>query len=283
MGNPSNAGFQVTTDDGPPPPSYTETLQTPTPNTQTPPAYVQMPTNSMISPYRSFPSLITAYYQWKITREFHLGEDNNRRLYCVSTHAGLTDWGPGKPGIILHNGPTGKHPMLAAAGEEPNWNSFALNSVITLPSLSRAPGQTSTEVMRASTTQNTVRFQFSVEVGHGTYLRREDFEWRKSKGDDDKGLVEPPWTCGFKLMRLSHPEKDGSEEVLAVFAWNHGLSLTPFRIQFRKGGLADVLGERFALMVIITALRLWGLKHQGRTSSSTVASGEAGIVPGATG
>ncbi|KAI1081162.1 hypothetical protein F5B20DRAFT_537015 [Whalleya microplaca] len=300
MGNLSKADSKATTDDGPaPPPSYTETTQAPNADAHTLPTYDQILMNPVVSPYHSFPSLINAYYQWKITREFHLGEDRNQRLYCVSTHAGLTSRGPGKPGVILHNGPTGKHPMLAAAGEEPNWNIYSLNSIITLPPLPGSSSKMSTEIMRASTKQNTIRFQFSIEVGQGLHLRREDFEWRKSNGDEDKELVEPPWTCGFKLMRSSQHDGEGncrtasgtseaiangSEEVLAVFAWSSRWSLTmPFKIQFRKGGLVDVMGERFTLMVIITALRLWGLKHQGRTSSSTVTSGEAGIVPGATG
>ncbi|KAI1465990.1 uncharacterized protein F4812DRAFT_91938 [Daldinia caldariorum] len=254
-----------------------------------------------ISPYRPFPPILSAHYQWKmITPVFHLGDPTDKRLFAVKVHTGYGGYGPGRPGVVLHNGPTDKYPMLAAAGDEHYANSYSLNGIITLPSLSggtTADGNC-TEILRAATSPDAVVFRFSIEVGPGQDLWREDFEWRKSKGcEEDKGLVGAPWKCGFKLFRLSpRSGKDldpdpangtlqksapKNQELVAVFAWSSNLNLMdPFKIEFRGSGRTGVLGERFALMTVITGLRLWGLKAQRRTSESKIAAGEARCVPG---
>ncbi|KAI1808149.1 hypothetical protein F4811DRAFT_503159 [Daldinia bambusicola] len=168
--------------------------------------------------------------------------------------------------------------MLAAAGDEYRANSYSLNGIITLPSLSGGTAEegSCTEILRAATSLDTAVFRFSIEVGPGNELWREDFEWRKSKGsEEDKDLVDAPRKCGFKLFRLSpQTGKDSNpgnalvensatkdQELVAVFAWSSSLHLMdPFKIEFRGSGRTGVLGERFALMAVIEGLRLWGLK-----------------------
>ncbi|KAI0386658.1 hypothetical protein F5Y04DRAFT_242075 [Hypomontagnella monticulosa] len=278
-----------------PPPPYTEVVQNAQGEGSAPPNYnSHAPVAIAISPYQPFPQVLDAHYQWKSASVFHLGDDANKRLFAVSVHTGWGGKGPGRPGMILHNGPTDKDLMLAAAGEEgEKASTYSPNSIITLPALSGgAPGQYCTEVMRASKNMDTVVFRFSIEVGQKE-LHREDFEWRKSKGDEVKDFVESPWKCGFKLVRLSTHQNGGSssqkaagteQEVVAVFAWSSTWSvMTPFKVQFRGSGRDGALGERFTLMAVITSLRLWWLKQQGRTSENTIAAGEAGLVPWATG
>lgn len=297
----TDADFQATTTattaDGPPPPPYTEAPDGSHEQAETLRGLeAQTPAGPMTSPYWPFPSIMGAYYQWKMTGTFHLGESPDQRLYAVSVHTGWSLNGRGGPGVVLHNGPTNKDPRLATAGEESRWHNFSLNSIITLPSLPGSPQETCTEIMRAGTDQKTVKFQFSIEVGHGKELRREEFVWQTvSKGEEAKKLADAPFEAGFKLIRASDrtggsggtasKEAEGDlQEVLAVFAWNRSLSITkPFRIQFTGDHRTAVMGERWALMVVITGLRLWGLKHQGRVNPRAVASVEAGTVNGAVG
>lgn len=292
----ADADFQATTADGLAPPPYTEAAQGSHEQAETLRGdEAPTPVDPMTSPYRPFPPIMGAFYQWKFTRTFHLGESADQRLYAASTHAGWgrKSWGPG---IILYNGATETDPRLATVGEEPRSNYFSLNSIITLPPLPGSPQETCTEIMRASTNQKMVNFQFSIEVGHGKELRREEFAWQTvAKGEEAKKLADAPFEGAFKLIRLSDQaggsggtgskEAPGEgQEALAVFAWNRSLSITnPFRIQFMGSDRPAVMGERWAMMVVITGLRLWWLRHQGRVSPTVVASGEAGMVPGAVG
>ena len=292
-----NEDLQAITADGPAPPSYSEVAQGLDGQAQAS-GEIDVPTSidPTTSAYRRFPAITGAFYQWKMSGTFHLGESPDQRLYAVSTHLG---WGSkGRAGVVLHNGTTSKDPMLAAAGEEPGWNDFSLNSVIMLPPLPGSPHENCTEIMRTGVSGKVVHFRFSIEVGHGKELRREDFVWQTCKGEEAKKLVGGPWECGFKLTRVDNQVEGGSgaaskeahgqttegQEILAMFAWNRGWSITnPFRIQFVGSGGRAVMGDRWELMVIITGLRLWWLKHQGRISPSVVVAGEAGVVPGATG
>ncbi|KAI8962864.1 hypothetical protein F5Y11DRAFT_365539 [Daldinia sp. FL1419] len=300
MGKPDESIIQATQCSDAAPPPYTEVIQEPYRETAVS-SLANDPNISMdyeISPYRPFPLVVSAHYQWKIiTPTFHIGDATDKRLFAVKVHTGFGGRGPGRPGLVLHNGPSDLYPMLAAAGDEPYANSYSLNSIITLPPLSGSSfDDNCTEIMRAATSHGTAVFRFSIEVGPGKGLWREDFEWRKSNGGGDKDLVDAPWKCGFKLFRLAPrstkdpvpgdetPQKTttGNQELVAVFAWNSNLHLMdPFKIEFRGEGGMGLLGERFALMTVITGLKLWGLKQQGRTSESRIASGEARSVPGA--
>ncbi|OTB16650.1 hypothetical protein K445DRAFT_21604 [Daldinia sp. EC12] len=302
MGNPEKSASQISRHESSSPPPYAEAVQESHYETSISPGGApHTSTNTGISPYRPFPPVLSAHYQWKmITPVFHLGDTTDKRLFAVKVHTGFSGYGPGRPGVVLHNGPTDKHPMLAAAGDEYYASSLSLNGIITLPSLSDGTAErTCTEILRAATSLDTVVFRFSIEVGpNNNELWREDFEWRKSKGNEDKDLVDAPWKCGFKLFRLSPQTGKGSntpnetlqkiatkdQELVAVFAWSNTLHLMdPFKIEFRGNGKTGALGERFALMTVITGLRLWGLRAQRRTSESKVAAGEAREVPGTAG
>jgi hypothetical protein len=47
-----------------------------------------------------------------------------------------------------------------------------------------------------------------------------------------------------------------------------------FSLKLTGSALLGALGERWALMVVITALRLWALKGNGRTNKTVLAMGE---------
>ncbi|KAI2604385.1 uncharacterized protein GGS25DRAFT_508036 [Hypoxylon fragiforme] len=262
--------------------------------------------------YCTIPKVVGAYYQANLSgfKVFHIGASENELLFAVEVHMGYSMSGPlgVRPGIHLHNGPTTKDPMLAATSEETalsaSMYSMNNNSIIYMPPplLDRPGASTSsmvTEMMRARTTSdNGVAFSFSIEVGDAEKTRREKFEWKKiTKKDKHAGAAQG----GYKLLRLatgsSSPQgessssslaatssaastaaasEDGGYEVVALLAWTKTISnlMHPFTIERKGSGAADVLGQRWALMVIITALRIWMLRVNGKTKRVVIAAGE---------
>lgn len=270
MGNPAEA--PTATNDGglPPPPAYSPRGADEA--TQGSGAGIRgtiasdFPMSSSAFLYRPIPPLMNAYYPFKITRTCHLGDSTNHKLYAVSSYAGLDNKGPGGPCIVLCNGPSEQDPPLAVAGEAENWNAQSTTSVITLPPLS--PGvdtaqkwTTSSvpEIMRAHLTDDRriASFRFSVEVDQkdGGY-QREEFEWRKRSKDQLDGFKN-----GFELVRRNSVPQD----VVAIIGFKGMVSFSkPFKIEFVGSGVTGKLGDRWSIMVIITALRLWVLGLQDR-------------------
>lgn len=131
-----------------------------------------------------------------------------------------------------------------------------------------------------------IGYRFSIEVGEEK-KRRETFEWRQGL----KGWVPGETSStGFRLIRIdsssasaSNPQtwqetKGGSSskgtsngsllgtrvegEVVAVVTfktWSAPLTKLRF-VGSGRGGSHGVLGQRWALMVLVTALRLWFLR-----------------------
>lgn len=305
MDNRNEESVQDLTKDGPGPPAYNESPPvTSSQQSQAPPSYENQPSTSHTatsSPYRQFPPVMNAYYQWQSIKTFNLcGTTKEDPLCVVEMHTGFSGTPPLglKPGLLLHNGMSTKDPILAVAGDESQFAArvyaFNANSIIMLPPLdSRASHQAmTTEVMRPSATSNNgVAFAFSIEVGEK--LKRERFEWRKiKKGDDHEGSPG-----GFKLLRLSagskksDPSADGSSssridssssltgdecEIVALMTLTRSWAKIkhPFSLELTGSALSGALGERWALMVVITALRLWALNGNGRATKNVIATGE---------
>nr|KMM71611.1 hypothetical protein CPAG_07914 [Coccidioides posadasii RMSCC 3488] len=307
MGNPNEAEAATTeqNDTAPPPYSPCEPPSQPFSTCQhlSPVAHFSM--NQSVSPYHPFPTALSAYYQWKITRVFHLGDSTNHKLYTASTHAGISSKGPNIPCVVLYNGPSDKDPALAVVSEQKGWNLKSPISVITLPPLTpssgpglnltidpAAQGDTSsvTEIMRASvlTDRKTVVFRFSIEVGRDGF-RRERFEWRKLKTDDPDYAKRAVKLLRFRSSPTSASSKDGSGaasfegngsdgwgdgcevEVVAVFEWKPVWSMNkPFNIRFMGSGKTGELGDRWAVMAIITGMRIWFLDSQNRTIATSI-------------
>ncbi|KAI0126099.1 hypothetical protein BJ170DRAFT_633806 [Xylariales sp. AK1849] len=236
---------------------------------------------------RQFPPTFNAYYQKKITTTFHLGEHAKEPLYALRTHAGWS----GLPGIVLHNGPSDTDPPLAAAGNENVWSK---HTVVILPPLPGTTEESSNEFMRTNVSWKTITYPFTIDVGEGQNTRRENFEWRHSRGGEIKELDRHSW--GWKLVRLTaHAPGPGGErnerpvgatsdgkEVVAVWARYSGWSLTKaFKFQFLGSGATGEMGERWAVMAVITALRIWYLEWQG-TSASGSSAGAAGATAAGT-
>lgn len=224
------------------------------------------PMSSSASLYRPISPLMNAYYPFKITRTCHLGDSSNHKLYAVSSYAGLDNHGPGGPCIVLRNGPSEQDPPLAVAGEADNWNTQSTTSVITLPPLGLGADASQKwttssvrEIMRAQLTDDLkiVSFRFSIEVDqkNGGY-QREEFEWRKRSKDQLDGFKN-----GFELVRCNSVPQD----VVAITGFKGMVSFSkPFKIEFVGSGVTGNFGDRWSIMVIITALRLWVLGLQDR-------------------
>ncbi|KAH9897438.1 hypothetical protein F4778DRAFT_234874 [Xylariomycetidae sp. FL2044] len=271
------------------------------------------------TPYRPFPPTMRAYYQWNLSglRTFHVcGDSETERLFAVKIHSGLSRRLPlgTRPGLHLYNGPETETQLLAAAGDESQRAStpygFNTNSIIVLPSLKRM-GLVEERMCAHTTAGQGIAFRFDIEVGLDLKLRRETFEWRKitKKEQDDETK-----SGGFRLVWLSSdPEqtastsagsssssrpvvpspsstdslaKGGGQEVVAIFSWTRTLTNLkhPFDFRFVGSGLAGKMGDRWALMAVITALRLWYLHMNLKTNWGTVAAAEkvTGVVKKAT-
>ncbi|KAF4914216.1 hypothetical protein CGCVW01_v010692 [Colletotrichum viniferum] len=150
-----------------------------------------------------------------------------------------------------------------------------------------SPAQTSldmdTETMRTSVSGERVTFLFSTEAGEKQ--QRERFEWtRLKKGEDHEAKSD-----GFRLVQVSKrsgrprtSSEAASESVnggspsflaavenhesLAPLSWSSGLSKMTHPFLLRLQTSTSSMGNRWALMVVITALRLWEMNVQGRTS-----------------
>jgi hypothetical protein len=240
---------------------------------------------------------MNAYGQWTKLKAFNLcGATEKDRLYQVSLHTGYSASAPlgTRPGVLLHNGMSSKDAVLAASGydSQASFYSFNNQSVVLMPPLPGAAvlGEFVTEQMPAIVRGDLLVFSFSIEVGSGGGTTREKFEWRKFKSGVDANNKEG----GFRLVRLPSSvstklgeEKDtaassspvGTDddgEVVACLAWR---KLFPtfkhaFTLELLGRGQSGELGERWSLMVVITALRLWALRANRKTSKSAIAGGQ---------
>ncbi|KAH8884960.1 hypothetical protein GQ53DRAFT_729835 [Thozetella sp. PMI_491] len=280
-----------------PPAAHSWEPQTPPPyDDQTPPT---IEAESLA--YRSFPPVITAFVQWGQVKSFHIcGASDTERLASAEVHTGYGGKSPlgTKPGILLHDGTNTKDAILGAAGDESQLAAraytFNLESIILMPPVRATGGPQTlvTERMRGRTSGDSVSFLFSIEVGEGEKMRREQFEWIKvPKGADNEvkaGGFRLEWIqCGPQTMTMeassssghatsSSPAASGVNEAVAVLSWKSMFTSWKqlFTLRFVGSGASGVLGDRWRLMAILTALRLWHLKLNGRTNKGNVAMGE---------
>ncbi|TDZ13700.1 hypothetical protein C8035_v009100 [Colletotrichum spinosum] len=238
------------------------------------------PALNSVSPYEPFPSTMYAYYTFKITRTFHLGsDDSDHKLFAVSNYVGFDGKGPGKPSVVLHNGPSPDDLVLAIVGEEDGWMKNTprrgSNFTISLPPLNPTATRQlaihgDKEVMYGGTFDPQVgySFRFTVETTRGGGLVREDFEWRKTtqvEGDEYK--------YHYELVRLGTTAEKGGEsgavsfrqgEALALVAFKRFYSLSkPFKVEFVGSSMTD-LGPRWAVTAVVTGVWVWALQIAGR-------------------
>jgi hypothetical protein len=197
---------------------------------------------------------------------YTLGEHKDQVLYAVSTHTGWS----GQPAVVLHTGPRNSLPLMAAV----DFQILSHAMTITLPALP-GRGVAGKEEELSSKFNGWSRIHgFSVEVDLASG-RREEFEWRHSSGDAITALGADHF--GWKLVRMatsphaahsSFTTKDGKE---VVAAWSRtsmrGSKVAKF--QFLGTGETGLLGERWAIMAVVTALGIYERERRDERHRST--------------
>ncbi|KAL6237671.1 hypothetical protein BDW75DRAFT_70969 [Aspergillus navahoensis] len=233
------------------------------------------------------------------------GANPKDRLCLIEMQAGYSGNSPlgMRTGFLLRNGTSSRDPLLAAAGDEaPGLHAFNPDGIVFLPSLDAAVGsdldldpkagfgRMDTEIMHAEPgMDNDVGFHVSIEVGaEGEQRRREEFTWRRVKGNRDgggDGQTQPQnKRKGFKLVRISSGAGQQAsnfgasgrdDESVAFLEWAMAwprLTLA-FTLELADGQ-SRALGGRCTLMVIVTAIRLYTLYVKERTNKVVVDIGK---------
>ena len=260
--------------------------------------------------YHPFPPILNLHYNYSgilsAPNSYKLcGETEADFLYLVELHFGYSTRGPfpyGR-GVYLRNGTTNKDPILAAAGEEYRIpllvGLFDPKTAVKMPPVDREknPRDMVTENLQsAKSKQHGVAFRFAIEVG-AKRLRREGFEWRKPMGGSKAdGEGEGAKGSRYTLIRLapelppptassssaaagaassSSAPPEPAEEVVAELTFRNVLSVKHiFTLELKGAGLTGELGERWSLMVVMTALDLNYLRQLGRTNKTTVGAAQ---------
>jgi hypothetical protein len=261
-----------------------------------------LPPSAAFTGYRPFPAVVNLYSNASgvlnaLKTQKLCGATENDFLYLVEAHFGFTPRGPLHfgPGYYLRNGVTIKDPILAATGSEFPLpflvQLFDPKTSVKLPPLDqeKSPRDMVTEVLHASKSKELgVAFRFAIEVGVKT-KQREEFEWRKVEGHKQEDENEKGTGTRYKLHRLaagspsvsgpsfssSSPTPVDDTKVVADLLFRNVLNLRhPFTLELKGAGLTGELGERWALMVVMTSLSLHFLRQYGKTNKATVGAAQ---------
>ncbi|EFX06517.1 hypothetical protein CMQ_6838 [Grosmannia clavigera kw1407] len=209
---------------------------------------------------RQFPPTFNLY-GGNLTNLYTLGEHQQTPLYAVNIRA---SWGNPGPTVALHNGPSTRAPLLAGV----DFSNVTDQMSATLPPpISYRGGLTAVRLEVVYGWSHT--YQFVMEVGTDRLnIHNEAFEWRHSSGSAIAALGGAH--DGWKLVRMctatlgprqprcapAFLTSDG-REVVAI--WSDALmSLTKqLKFSFCGTGLSGLLGERWAVMAVMSALAIW--------------------------
>lgn len=259
--------------------------------------------------YGNFSGVVKALRTFKLC-----GATENEFLYLVEAHYGFTSRGPlcFGPGYYLHNGTSLKSPIRAATGDEYPIpflaQLFRSKTTVKLPPLEqeRNPRDMVTEVVQStSSKEHGVAFAFEIEVGVERMVR-EAFEWRKMHGassssndantndnNEDGGhsdsgtrymlcRLAPGQACRsraeasrFGASGVPTTVEETKVQVVAELRLNNVLNWKhPYTLELKGPGLTGELGERWALMTVVTSLTLYYLRQVGKTNKTTVAAAQ---------
>lgn len=221
---------------------------------------------------RQFPPCINLYrndaFPGAIQRRYSLGEHQHTPLYAVGV---WQSWST-QASLVLHNGPSEDYPPLATVA----FDAYGRRMNVTLPPL---PGEVSAQPISVTApTMMSSTISFRVEVpwpgpNGSVQWRKEAFEWRRSNSLAVSALGGS--AQGWKLVRLSKelppggltmagsgpPSGDGFEVVAACTT--AVMSLTKlWKFCFLGTGVSGALGERWAVMAVITGLVTWDRENR---------------------
>lgn len=233
---------------------------------------------------RQFPPTINLYrdaFPGALQRRFFLGQHQHPPLYAVGI------WPQQQPGaatLVLHNGPSDDFPPLATVAMDARGRRLD----VCLPPLQPgdeaegARAQSVAVTAAPNSFMSSSRFGFRVEVpwsaagggGGGAGWRKEAFEWRRTSGGGGSVAVGVLGGAaqGWELVRLADerlpgggggpPSGDGHEVVAACTT--AVMSLTKlWKFCFLGTGVSGALGERWAVMAVVSGLAIWGRENRG--------------------
>ncbi|KPM34739.1 hypothetical protein AK830_g11829 [Neonectria ditissima] len=253
------------------PPSYVETTKQHQPQ-QVPPGIAGSSTAGPSQIPRQFPPAFNLYRRDYSSGLFTLGVHQNQPLYLFAWHSGFSS----APPVLLHAGPDQSFPPLAAA----EYRIFGATFDVDLPPV---PGSGAASAREEVTSVSSLRFgfgsyRFTIEVGPTNV--REVFEWRRSRGDAVASLGGV--STGWKLVRLTRGPPGGvgvggdvsfvgggftdsaGNEVVAAWTMATGSLTKVAKFHFIGTGLTGLLGERWAIFAVVTALALYQRERAGR-------------------
>ncbi|KAF4976317.1 hypothetical protein FZEAL_7002 [Fusarium zealandicum] len=213
---------------------------------------------------RQFPPTFNLYHQGWPAGAYTLGEHQNQPIYLYTVHSGLSS----QPPVLLHSGPDESFPPLASA----EFAFFGASFEVELPAVPGSQAPVAREAVQAVISRGGLgtAYRFNIEVGLGGNGQRELFEWRRSSGAAVASLGG--YSYGWKLVRMARgppggaaggnldfvpggPTDSQGNEVVATWARGGGRSLSKaMHFQFTGTGVTGLLGERWAIMTVITAL-----------------------------
>ncbi|KAK1985037.1 hypothetical protein LZ30DRAFT_401700 [Colletotrichum cereale] len=271
----------VADDTGLAPPSYEEAVPNAAPDAL--PAYDDAPSHgiagagpsgsaTLVAATSRFPPTLNAYFRWAFTRTLLLGPSAEEKLFAASPRPGFLSK---QREIILYDGPSDKHPVLATIGK--SWT--AAGSAPATLSMPPRPDRGETRISGVpSKLDQSSAHVFSVAVGGKatttaatTEEEEEVFQWRSSRGGEVKELGNTI-SYGWKLVRRSAepiPAASGSRgargagfasdghEVVAVLATNMTSMTKGLKFSFMREGLRGTLGERWEVAAVLTGLWVW--------------------------
>ncbi|KAI1825034.1 hypothetical protein F4861DRAFT_220879 [Xylaria intraflava] len=225
-----------------------------------------------------FPPTLNAYWQWKFTKTFYLGENKEEQRFAARMHTGFTK----NRELELYDGLDDKGPLLATANHASMWNTRT--TLLTIPAREGVGHDTESQRVELRTYYRGVHLFFTMiaNVGPGKETRREEFEWRSSHGSEVKEVDGYKW--GWKLVRiLSEPVSGGGSrdtrapgstsdghEVIAAWAFNNSMSMTKwFKFRLMGSALDGTLGDRGATLALISALRIFVMEYSRTTGAGT--------------
>ncbi|KAK7426581.1 hypothetical protein QQZ08_006911 [Neonectria magnoliae] len=246
------------------PPSYAETTKQS--QRQQVPSGIAGPSTAGPSRIpRQFPPAFNVYRHGYGSGLFTLGVHQNQPVYLFTWHSGFSS----SPPVVLHAGPDQSFPPLAAA----EYRIFGASFDVDLPPV---PGSGLASAREEVTSVSSPGFGYGsyrlvVEVGPANV--RETFEWRRSRGDAVASLGG--LSNGWKLVRLTRGPPGGAgvggdvsfvgggfvdsqgNEVVAAWTMATGSLTKVAKFHFTGTGLTGLLGERWAIFAVVTALALY--------------------------
>ncbi|KAI8244441.1 hypothetical protein K4K57_005212 [Colletotrichum sp. SAR 10_99] len=259
--------------DNPPPYSQDNeeipTYQAPSTGFENPPSDSKTPLNTLAK----FPPSFQCYLD-KQEGFYYLGPmASEERLFAFSASARLqTTMQP----LHLHNGPSERDPIIVRMTQKnPRSVSFVATITIHDPSDPHTVvEEISYEKPVNSRSSSVFASCLAFRIKVGKEGREEEFQWRRSSGNEVKELARH--SIGGKLVRMSGPRAgaggsrkareqgfsgDGNE-VVAVLAPRSNIGIANgLKFKFMGTGLTGDLGEKWESVAVITGFWLFGISR----------------------